>query len=418
MEIRLWSVVDEQVALSAAGPAAKPVVAGAAEALGAAEAADSWAAEAAGSGAAGAAAGASAGAGAAGGAGDSGAPGGTGLSAERAGGTGTWFAAGPDAIVVIVGGGVRTPEDLTVPGPLPRVIERRLTQEPEPALLAFARVPEGCLALGTARVTRIGRRRGVAQDLGLFLDAPLPYDLLDRVRPTGPPGPQPATDWLDLLPADPLAALHTFITGWYADVPAAGTAVPAAGTAVPAAGTAVPAAGQPEPLRAFHRAAAGRPEVYGRTLRIFPEPLATTESGMIAFGQEVDGVFTLLTEAAGDDPKVWYHGLSDQPLRERERLSAYLLVAALTQAALDSSPGGMAFADRAQVKRIVAPLRRVPLRPARWPCAHSRLYAGPGVVALVGADDTDFYEVYVGARHRSLLRRLRKLGLDWERFDG
>ncbi|BAL91352.1 hypothetical protein AMIS_61320 [Actinoplanes missouriensis 431] len=344
MEIRLWSVVAEPVALAAAGP-----------------------------------------------------------GAEETGGSGAWFAAGPHGVVVVVAGGVRTHEDLTVPGPLPRVVERHLAGEPQPAVLAFARLPEGCLALGAARVTRIGRRRGAVQDLELRLDAPLPYEFLDRVRPTGPPGPQPDIDWVNLLPDDPATALERFVAGWYNDVPS---------------GAPEKTAGLPQPLQTFHRAAAGRAEVYGRALEIFREAAATSEPGMIAFGQEGDGVFTLLTEAAGDDPRVWYHGLSDQPLRERERLGAYLMMVALAHAAMDSSPGGMAFADRAQTRRIVGPLRRVPLRPMRWPCAKSRFYVGPGVVALVGEDDGDWFEVYVGARHRSLLRRLRKLGLDWESFDG
>lgn len=76
----------------------------------------------------------------------------------------------------------------------------------------------------------------------------------------------------------------------------------------------------------------------------------------------------------------------------------------------------MAFVDQAQARRITAPLRRVPLRPLRWPSARSRLYAGPDTIALVGADDTDWFEVYVGTRSRSSLRRLRKLGLDWASF--
>ncbi|MEU4425355.1 hypothetical protein AB0F81_32440 [Actinoplanes sp. NPDC024001] len=314
------------------------------------------------------------------------------------------LAAGPDTLVIVAEGAVRTAEDLAVPGPFPARVAALLSGVKPPAVLAFARVPEGCLALGSARPVRLGRRRGALQDLGLILDAPLPYDLLDRVRPTGPPPDPPGLDWLDLLPGDPVAALERFVTDWYADVP-------------PALERTEPGAGQPEPLRAFHRVAAGRPEVYGTSLRVLAEPVPT--GGALLFGQEGDGVFTLSTGSTPEgDPPVHYHGLSDQPLRERERLSGYLLLSTLARAAMDGSPGGMAFVDRAQAKRIVAPLRRVPLRPMRWPCARSRLYAGPGIVVLVGADEADWLEVYVGARHRSLLRRFRKLGLDWERFDG
>lgn len=316
---------------------------------------------------------------------------------------GAVLAAGPDTVVVVAEGAVRTAEDLAVSGPFPDRVAALLAGAKPPAILAFARLPEGCLALGSARAVRLGRRRSALQDLDLLLDAPLPYDFLDRVRPTGPPPEQPGVGWLDLLPGDPTAALEEFVAGWYADVPPRD---------VPA-----PPAGQPEPLRAYHRAAGGRPQVYGSALHIFPEPFQV--DGALAFGQEGDGVFTLVTDATGDDPPVHYRGLGDQPLRERERLRAYLLLAALNGAAMDSSPGGMAFTDRAQLKRIIGPLRRVPLRPARWPCARSRFYVGPGIVVLAGeADDGDWYEVYVGARHRSLLRRFRKLGLDWERFDG
>lgn len=314
----------------------------------------------------------------------------------------TVLAVGPDTLVVVTEHAVRTAEDLAVPGPFPARMAALLAGPKPPAVLAFARLPEGCLALGSARAARVGLRRGALQDLGLVLDAPLPYDLLDRVRPTGTPPSQPDVDWLELLPGDPATALDRFVTGWYAGIP---------GHDVPE-----PPAGQPEPLRAFHRAAAGRAQVYGTSVRVFPEPVPSGRA--LTFGQAGDGMITLRTEAGPGDPPVHYHGLSDQPLRERERLSAYLLLSTLSRAAMDGSPGGMAFADRAQVKRIVAPLRRVPLRPLRWPCARSRFYVGPGVVVLVGADDTDWYEVYIGARHRSLLRRLRKLALDWERFDG
>ncbi|GAA4926389.1 hypothetical protein [Actinoplanes utahensis] len=311
----------------------------------------------------------------------------------------TRFAAGPDATVVIVSG-VRNAEDVTVAGPFPRLVEGRLTGGDGPGLQVFTRLPEGLLVLGTARITERGRRRGVLHRVDLRLDTPLPEHLLTLAGTTAE---QPGTDWLDLLPDDPVKALEQFTAGWYADVPA---------------GDPVPGTGQPEPLRAFHRAAAGRAELYGGALRVHREPRPGGPDQRMIFGEGGDGTFQLLIDAGVDDPHVYYHGLSDQPLRERERLAAYLMLSVLARAAIDGSPGGMAFADRAQARRIVAPLRRVPLRPLRWPCAHSRLYAGPDLIALVGADDADWFEVYVGARSRPALRRLRKLGLDWASFDG
>ena len=311
---------------------------------------------------------------------------------------GARFAVGPDATVVIVSG-MRNAEDLSVPGPFPRLVEGRLTGGDGPGLHAFARLPDGCLALGTARIAELGRRRGVLHRLDLRLDTPLPEHLLVLA---GTPAEQPGADWLELLPDDPVKALEQFAAAWFADVPA---------------GEPVPGDGQPEPLRAFHRAAAGRAGFYGGALRVHREPTPGPYQKMI-FGEGGDGTFQLLMDAGEVDPHVYYHGLSDQPLRERERLGAYLMLAVLARAAIDGSPGGMAFADRAQARRIVAPLRRVPLRPLRWPCARSRLYAGPDLIALVGEDDADWLEVYVGARSRSALRRLRKLGLDWASFDG
>ncbi|MEU4625582.1 hypothetical protein AB0G04_37125 [Actinoplanes sp. NPDC023801] len=343
MEIRLWSVVAEAAALTAAGPGARIH-----------ETADAV------------------------------------------------FAAGPDATVVICTG-LRTAEDLRVDGPFPRLVEGRLTGGDGLPLHAFARLPDGCLVLGTARVTEVARRRGLLKRLDLRLDMPLPEHLLTLAGPVG----QPGAAWLDLLPDDPVAALARFVGDWYPDVPA---------DSVPE-----PAGGQPEALRAFHRAAAGRAALYDGSLRVLPEPRPGGPGGTLTFGESGDGTFELLMEPGGDDPPVYYHGLSDQPLRERERLSAYLLLLTLTRVAMDRpglASGGMAFADRAQARRIVAPLRRVPLRPLRWPCARSRLYAGPDTVALVGADDTDWFEVYVGTRDRASLRRLRKIGLDWASLDG
>jgi hypothetical protein len=126
----------------------------------------------------------------------------------------TVVATGRETVVVVAERGVRTSEDLVVSGPFPARVAARLTAEPQPNVLAWARLPEGCLALGTARVVRAGTRRGALQDLALYLEAPLPYELLDRVRPTDPPPEQLGAGWLDLLPGDPVAALEEFVADW------------------------------------------------------------------------------------------------------------------------------------------------------------------------------------------------------------
>ncbi|KUL29884.1 hypothetical protein ADL15_26445 [Actinoplanes awajinensis subsp. mycoplanecinus] len=313
-------------------------------------------------------------------------------------GAGAAYAVGSDTLVVI-GGGVSgeahaAAEEMILPGPFPELIEERLAGMLRPVVHAFARMPDGCLALGAAQATELSYRRGALHDIRLRFEAPVPSDLLGRV----PPG----MDWLDLAVDDPVGAMERFIASWYAEIPER--------RETPAA------AGLPTALRAFHRAAAGRPEVYGLTSRIYPEPFAGHPEELITFGQDGDGVVTVLMEPDGDDPRVYYDGLSDRLLPERERLSRYLLHATLARAAMDSPLGGMAFVDRPQARRVIAPLRRVPLQPMRWPSLFSRCYAGPGTVVLIGEDDADWFEMYVGVRRPGLLRRLRKLGLDWESF--
>lgn len=340
------------------------------------------------------------------------------------------FAAGPEGTVLIAPR-VRNAEDLTVSGPFPRLIEGRMTAGDGLPVVVLARLEDGFLTLGTARVTEPARRRGVLQRLDLRLDTPLPEHLLSLAG-----SEEPAEHWLDLLPGDPLTAMERFVAAWWADVPA-GPATTRSGKAGPATtrggkadgtattpggktgGTAGGTDGLPEALRVFHRVAAGRDELYEGSLRIHREPVPEGPGGRTVFGTAGDGTFDLLMDPDDDDPPVHYHGLSDQPLRERERLSSYLLMSVLVNAVMDgSAAGGMAFVDRAQARRMVAPLRRVPLRPLRWPCARSRLYAGPDTVALVGSDDADWFEVYIATRDRASLRRLRKLGLDWASFQG
>lgn len=301
----------------------------------------------------------------------------------------TAYAVGSDTIVVVAGepGG----EELVLPGPFPDLVEQRLAGVLRPAVHAFARRPEGCLTLGMARSTELGYRRGALHDIRLTLEAPVPPDLIGQVTP--------GLGWLEHVGSDPVGAMERFIAGWYADIPPQSAFY----------------AG-PRPLQAFQRAAAGRPEVYGISNVVFPEPREGREDGLLAFGCEGDGVFYTVMEPDEEDPRVWYDGLGDRLLPERERLSGYLLQSTLARAAMDGPLGGMAFVDRPQAQRIIAPLRRVPLRPMRWPSLFSRCYVGPGIVVLIGEDDADWFEMYVGVRQPALLRRLRKLGLDWESF--
>ncbi len=307
-------------------------------------------------------------------------------------GTDAAYAVGSDTIVVVAPSPAVEGE-LTVPGPFPGLVEERLAGVLRPAVSAFARLPEGCLALGVARSTELGYRRGALHDIRLTFEAPVPPDLLGQVAP--------GLDWLEEVGFDPVGAMERFIAGWYHDVPPKPGFSDFAG---------------PPPLQAFHRAAAGRPEVYGVSTVVLPEPRPGRPDGLLEFGYAEDGVFSVVMEPDEKDPRIWYDGLSDRLLPERERLSGYLLQSTLARAAMDGPLGGMAFVDRPQAQRVIAPLRRVPLRPMRWPSLFTRCYAGPGTVVLIGEDDADWFEMYVGVRHPGLLRRLRKLGLDWESF--
>jgi hypothetical protein len=241
------------------------------------------------------------------------------------------FALGSDTVVIVVesgdrprGSGIRTAVDLTVVGPFSSLVEEHFIGEPRLVARGFVRLAKGCVALGTMRLTERVRRHGRLDEVKLYIETPLPYELLDRVRPVGSAPEQPLLDWLGLLPADPLAALERFVAGWYADVVPVGDR-PAAPGALPW-----------ESLRVFHRAAAGRSEVYGASLHIYAEPAEARNhpDGMVAFGQESDGVFTLLADPAKADPTVYYDGLGEGVLAEHVRLSDYLMLFALAQASM------------------------------------------------------------------------------------
>src|SRR5688572_26488948 len=90
---------------------------------------------------------------------------GPGASTVRAGDV--TYALGTDSVVVIVeagdrpdGSGVRTAADITVLEPFPDLVAARLTAVPRPTLIAFVRLADAFLALGTVRVSELGHRDG------------------------------------------------------------------------------------------------------------------------------------------------------------------------------------------------------------------------------------------------------------------
>ncbi|WP_250029566.1 hypothetical protein [Paractinoplanes maris] len=333
----------------------------------------------------------------------------------------TYAVGSTDLVLVIEPGdrpddtGVSDFETVALHAPFPEVVENWFDAGPAQGFVVwgFARLAHGCVALGPLHVGMRGSTRTHATAPArltrarLSLRERMPFPLLDQVRPTAG-SPAPSLTWLDLVPADPAGALRAFVDTWFADVPQITTGVEAAPVAVPAA------------LRELYRAAAGRPEVLGRQNHIHlpgalrPDP----ETGLVEFGTEGQGGFSLLMDSVGDDPRVWYSGRADDLIPERERLSAFLLQVVLTEQAYAAPYGGFAHLDRAGARKFVGRLRRVSLRPARWPTDQTFHYVGADGFLAVVAVDGDEVEVHVGARHRSALRGLRGPGFTWSRFTG
>ncbi|GAB3798901.1 hypothetical protein [Micromonospora zhanjiangensis] len=345
-----------------------------------------------------------------------------GPDAEVERGDGVTFGYGADALVVIVeagdrpgGSAVDNANTLILREPLPGVLSRwihakNVAGQP---LLGFVRTADGCLALGTLRqaVSRYDGMDPWTGELGVLTYAELtwperlPHDLLDLVRPT-PVLPVPGIEWLADVPRDPVGALRSFVTGWYADVPVPPVAPRPAAMRLPSA------------LLAFHDVAAGREDVLGRQDHLTPldEIEYEDDEPLVTFAAENQGVWWALIDPTEDDPVVWYDGGPDR-LRERERLSRFLLQFAVKEAVSSAPFTGFATVDQRTLDRFVADMAPVPLRPMRVPGDPTRLWVTPGLVVEAADVGEDGIWLNVGSRQRSALRPLRSR-LDWERFNG
>lgn len=257
--------------------------------------------------------------------------------------------------------------------------------------VVYVCLPEGWLFLGPVRLLSTERRDGRLQRVELMFEKMLSDELLDRVRPT-PLAPEPPDmSWLDLLPGDPRAAMAQFVSDWF-----------------PETETTDPVAVEPAVLSRFQDRASMFLHPISRIVRDRPD-------GLVVFGQESDGVFDMLFDPDDPDSAVYYEGRGDDLLQERESVPGFLMLFVLSRAVSDGPYGGFAFADAEKVRRVVAPLRQVPLRPLRFPVPRTETYAGPGIVVQTGPteDDADMFEIYVGARNPAYLRPLRDVGLIW-----
>ncbi|WP_328375534.1 hypothetical protein OHQ88_13320 [Micromonospora zamorensis] len=233
----------------------------------------------------------------------------------------------------------------------------------------------------------------------------LPPGLLDKVRPTTTL-PVPGIDWLDDVPQDLTRALRSFLTAWYVDVPALPATPQQAAMKLPA------------PLLAFHNIAASREVILGQ--QDFIEPLDGIEyledEPLVVFAAENQGVWVALIDPTDDDPVVWYDG-GPERLRERERLSGFLLQFALNEAVSTSPFTGFATVTTEVLDRFVEDLVPVPLQPMRVPGDPTRHWVAPGLVAMAADYGESGIWLSVGSRQRSALGPLRSR-LEWDQFNG
>lgn len=328
------------------------------------------------------------------------------------------YAVGPAGLVVLVepgdrpdGTAVRERGRLCLTGPFPEEVNTLLLASSrerwdEPVVHGFVRLPGGCLPLGTLTHEAGGYDPdgGTVLEYGLGLDHPLPFDVLDQVRPVSAAPRTPGTGWLDLLPHAPVEATSAFIADWYADLPAPGHHEP-------------PALALPGPLCAFYRAVDGRDELLGCQDRITPPTrLRRLDDGSVAFGSENQGGFTLAIDPTLDDPPVHYLGWADEPVRDPLPLSMFMLLFAVREASFTGPCHASGSLDEGQAQALTRGLRRVPS--GGWLLGrNAEFHVGAGLVVQVYRGGRSPH-VFLSARHRAQLAPLRAFDVAWYEFAG
>lgn len=106
-----------------------------------------------------------------------------------------------------------------------------------------------------------------------------------------------------------------------------------------------------------------------------------------------------------------------------EALSEFLLQVAVFEAIWGATFGASAIdRPRADLDRVLEPLRPVPLPAWRWPGPQHRLYCGDGLLAFAGvnappnsSEEADsLYEVFIGAASLDALAYLDDIDIKWE----
>jgi hypothetical protein len=307
--------------------------------------------------------------------------------------------------------GVRNSRTFMLIGPVPGAIAARfLDQDPESQPIhLFVRLQEGALYLGTGRHARSGWTHDpyVLEDCVLRIDPPLSFDVLDRVRPPSTPTALPGLEWLEHVNGDRAAALRLFVEGWHP-------------VSDPDPGPAAPSVHVPAALAEFYRLAQGRPHVLGVQNFIRPAAqLRTDAHGLLAFGYENQGGFEWSLDPSEDDPTVWTIEDPSERHAERERLSGFLIQFSLSEAVISAPYNAWSHRVPTPIAHeLTSTLRRVPLKTWMWPLYQTSFYVAPGLVASMSEDEDEECHIWVGATHRSILRPLADLGIEWRGFDG
>jgi hypothetical protein len=336
------------------------------------------------------------------------------------------YVLGPDAFIVMIEPGdrpdstaVRDREHLSLAGLFPEEVNAYLYNDHQAAglrpgvarsaLYGFVRVPEGWLPLGPLRYCGSCYDSGAERlfEYRVRLEQVLPFEVLDRVRPLLPAPPPPGTEWLALLPADPVAATREFVTDWYADVPPGERHAAASPVQIPA------------PLAAFHAAAAGREEILGRQDPLFAlHELRLGKDGWLEFGAENQGGFVLAVDPTASDPAVAYRGWTDEPIIDPHPLSTFLLLFALYEASFAGPYHTFACLTAEEARRLTRGLLRVPLRNRWFPSTGTEFHVGNGLVVQLSPAEDGTWFTFTSARHRAHLEPLRHLDIRWDTFQG
>lgn len=201
-------------------------------------------------------------------------------------------------------------------------------------------------------------------------------------------------------PSERWAALVQFMERWYQRPGAASGVEPVTGSA-------------PLQLRKLIAVRAVIPEVFKfNQLLATPGPVAADDK--LVFLTENQCVCLWATEAAGDDPRVWYRDNSDgQPwIEEGERLSGFLIQAVVFEAVLHARFGAYAtWVDEDVRDAIVA--RVDPLIDPAWNWCGARFYARDGALVITMEDQG---LVHLAAHSPLALTSFAELVADdWER---